>query len=416
MVSAMKHPVSQAVAAAVESLAADAGGEGGAVAVACSGGPDSTALAHAAAATGAEVELVHIDHQLRPDSAADGDRVRQLADQLGANAIVAAVDVDRGAASVEAAARRARYACLDRLAAERGWRAVLLGHTASDQAETVFMRVVRGTGVAGLAAIPARRGIYRRPMLDLWRADVEDYLQRAGLVAGEDPMNRDHAIARVRVRHRWLPEIRSENPKVDEALVRLAASAREQREVLDYAVERALSEIREGPGVSARRLAGLPAAVGKSALGHLAAEAGLDSLDAVHLERSFEIARRAEGGSLRADLPGGALYREYDLLWFCASGDESHASAKNEASPAVSVRGPDGPYEVRCWRPGDRMRPHRLRGRSRKLSDLFADARVPRSRRQGALVVVRTSDDIIVWAQHVGNAYGSPVEVTLTHP
>ena len=77
---------------------------------------------------------------------------------------------------------------------------------------------------------------------------------------------------------------------------------------------------------------------------------------------------------------------------------------------------PDGPYQVRPWRPGDRMRPVRLRGRSRKLSDLFTDARVPRATRSDARVVERASDGTIVWAEHIGPAFGAKIHVTLTHP
>ena len=82
--------------------------------------------------------------------------------------------------------------------------------------------------------------------------------------------------------------------------------------------------------------------------------------------------------------------------------------------PSVEVTGMEGPYTVRQWQAGDRMRPERLKGRSRKLSDLFIDAKIPREQRAGAVVVERNRDGEIVWAEHIGRACATSVEVTLT--
>ena len=164
-------PLVRTVDRALDRLAV---GRTGAVLVACSGGPDSAALAHAAmdlAARGrlGPVTLVYVDHQLRPDSAADGQTVVALAAQGGADAVTVTVSVDRRRRSLEEAAREARYQALTGMADQRGAVAILVAHNADDQAETVLMRIVRGTGVAGLAGIPARRGRVVRPLLDLRR-------------------------------------------------------------------------------------------------------------------------------------------------------------------------------------------------------------------------------------------------------
>ena len=102
------------------------------------------------------VTLVHVDHQLRDDSAADAQVVAELGRSIGAQVVIRKADVDRDRASLEGAARAARYEVLSAVADELHAKLVLLAHTASDQAETVLMRILRGTGVAGLAGIPAR--------------------------------------------------------------------------------------------------------------------------------------------------------------------------------------------------------------------------------------------------------------------
>src|SRR6185503_1710760 len=115
---------------------------------------------------------------------------------------------------------------LEALAAARGVQRIALGHQADDQAETVLFRIVRGTGLRGLAGIPYRRGLFVRPLLDVGRAEILRYLHRRSIPFVEDPSNADLRFARARVRHRYLPLLREENPRVGEALVALAAAAR----------------------------------------------------------------------------------------------------------------------------------------------------------------------------------------------
>src|SRR6185369_7796498 len=125
------------------------------------------------------------------------------------------------------AARRARLGALTALAKERGARRVALGHQADDQAETVLFRIVRGTGLTGLQGIPYRRDPFVRPLLDLSRAEILRYLRRRSIPFIEDPSNADLRFARARIRHRHLPALSEENPRVAEALVALAAAARQ---------------------------------------------------------------------------------------------------------------------------------------------------------------------------------------------
>jgi len=386
------------------------------IVVACSGGPDSSALAHAAMALAragrlGPVTLCHVDHQLRADSAADGLLVARLAADGGADFASLVVDVDRRRASLESAARDARYAALERVAAGRKAAAVLVGHTLDDQAETVLMRIIAGTGLGGLAGIPPRRGLFVRPLLECRRAETVDYCSRHGLTTADDPTNLDLGHTRNRLRHSILPVLRRENPRLDDALGELAARAAEVDALVDRAADDLARTARSSAGWDADALAAAPRAVSARALARAAAAAGAGPLSARHHAALDALVHRPAGGSAGLDLPGVRALREYGRVRFVAAGGDPPLPAAG-----VEVSGPDPPYEVRTVRPGDRMRPARLRGRSRKLSDLFIDARVPRRLRAAARVVVRGSDGAIEWAEHIGPAHGSPVSVTLTGP
>lgn len=370
--------------------------------LACSGGADSMALADAAIAEygAANVVVIHIDHGLSPRSADAGAAVAAWARGQGAAAVVRRVEVAQRA-SLEAAARDARYAAFDAIRTEIGASWILLGHTARDQAETVLMRVVRGTGPAGLAGIPIVRGPFVRPLLDVPRELIDAYVAARNLPTHDDPMNADQRIARVRFRDRLLPALRAENPALDDALCRLAASAREWTAALDalatplaaHGPMQVAALVQHEPAVRKRAYA---IALERAGLGH----------DAVHLDAIDDLVLRDASGARAIDVPGGRVVRTYDLLTVRAT---SEPTGRREARPvsgsAVSGSAVSG-YELRTWRPGDRMKPARLKGRSRKLSDLFIDAKVPRELRRTARVLVRSRDHAIVWAEHVGVAFG----------
>jgi tRNA(Ile)-lysidine synthase len=292
------------------------------------------------------------------------------------------------AASLEAAARAARYAALDAVADELGLAVVLLGHTARDQAETVLLRVLRGTGPAGLAAMAARRGRYLRPLLGLPRAAIEAYAAARALPVIDDPMNRDPRLTRVRVRDTLMPRLAAENPAIEAALCRLAQASAEWLEVIDAAAV-PLGVL----PVDCRTLAAQPAAIRKRALTLALDRAGL-GYAAAQLDRLDAVIRAPARGTVAVDLVGGRVERRWDRL-------EVARPAPRGPIPLV-----DGRFEVRGWRPGERMRPRRRAGRSRKIADLLAEARVPRADRAAARVVVRAADGVIVWAEHLGWAVG----------
>lgn len=362
------------------------------IGVACSGGVDSVALAHAAIeVAGADrVWVVTIDHGLHTSSSRIARAVVDWANSLGVRGVVRSVEVAERA-SLEAAARDARFAAFEGLVRELGLAALWLGHTARDQAETVLMRILRGTGPAGLAGIPRVRGPFVRPFLHLPRAATEAYVAAHSLPTWDDPMNADHAIQRVRIRDEILPRLRAENPALDQALLRLAATAREWLDVIDAAAAR-LGRL----PIECSVLAAQPAAVRKRALAIALEHQGI-GFDAAHLEQLDALVTAPCRGEVAIDVPGARLVRRYDQL-----GLDLAAS-----SSGCDWLAPPG-HVLRRWQPGDRMRPKRLKGRSRKLSDLFMDAKVPRHLRRLAHVLVRSSDGAIVWAEHIGVAFDEP--------
>ncbi|HEY6796363.1 MAG TPA: tRNA lysidine(34) synthetase TilS [Kineosporiaceae bacterium] len=210
---------------------------GGPVLVACSGGPDSVALAAATAFVAPRLGLragaVVVDHGWSPVSAAVAAGAAATCHDLG----LAPVDVVRvhpdGAGGPEAAARAARYGALEDVAARHGARAVLLGHTLHDQAETVLLGLARGSGARSLAGMPARRGIFRRPLLGLSREETARACADLGLPVWHDPANTDPRYTRSRLRA-LLPDLAAAlGPGLVAALARSAELAREDADALE---------------------------------------------------------------------------------------------------------------------------------------------------------------------------------------
>jgi tRNA(Ile)-lysidine synthase len=210
---------------------------GSRIVVACSGGADSMALAAATAfearATGWLVGAAVVDHQLQPSSAEVAADVCERLRALGIESVeIHRVDVG-GRGGPEAAARSARYEALN-AHARRQDAVVLLGHTRDDQAETVLLGLLRGSGVRSLAGMPAVRGPFRRPLLHLSRVQTVLACEALDVQVWEDPHNADERYARVRVRRQVLPLLEQAlGPGVTEALARTAGLARDDADALD---------------------------------------------------------------------------------------------------------------------------------------------------------------------------------------
>ena len=294
---------------------------GSAVLVACSGGADSLALAGAlafeAARSGHRAGGLSVDHGLQEGSAERARMVVRTLEGLGlapAETLTVQVGVRGGP---EAAARQARYEALDEAAARLG-ATVLLGHTLDDQAETVLLGLARGSGARSLAGMPASKGPYRRPLLDLDRATVRRACLAMGLEPWDDPHNDDPSYARVRVRHEALPVLeRVLGPGIARALARSAGQLRADADTLDDLAERYLAgqDVRD---ITTEGLAELPGAVRTRVLRRLAVAAGSPpgALAAVHIDEVDRLVT-AWHGQLHVDLPGGVrAYRRCGRLLF----------------------------------------------------------------------------------------------------
>ena len=137
----------------------------------------------------------------------------------------------------------------------------------------------------------------------------------------------------------------------------------------------------------------------------------------MHLEEAADIIERPSRGSVTLDFPSLQLIREYQRLELCLlkkNKQENTDPPQLFSALIESISGTKGPCEIRNWLPGDRMKPRRLKGRSKKISDLYTDAKVPRRKRADALVVVRQSDGAIIWAQYLGPAHDTEIIVNLT--
>jgi tRNA(Ile)-lysidine synthase len=214
------------------------------VLVACSGGPDSLALAAAVAfeapRLGVRAGAVVIDHGLQPGSAQVTAKVAAVLTNLGLDPVLTSAVTVAGPADAvsypgpEAAARVARYEALRAAAAATGATGVLLGHTLDDQAETVLLGLARGSGARSLAGMADRAGLYLRPLLDVRRAVTRAACEALGLQPWDDPQNCDPAFTRVRVRQDLIPALADAlGPGVPEALARTARLLRADADALD---------------------------------------------------------------------------------------------------------------------------------------------------------------------------------------
>ena len=426
--------------------------------VAVSGGPDSMALLHALlhlrARLGLSLRGAHLDHGLRGDAgAADAAFAANAFDSAGIPCDVEKADVAAHRAahrlSLEQAAREVRYAFLARVYREHGADAVALGHTSDDQAETILMHVVRGSGLTGLRGMEARSARrvegtevrFVRPLLDVTRADTEAYCRALGLRPRMDESNRSPDFTRNRVRAELLPLLEELNPSVRDALLRLSTAAARELSYLDGEVDRLWQDAAEvgqdRVALDRRTISRLPTALRSHALRRAVAAVKGD-LDGVHLRHADDMMRLLKGPAGRAiDLPGGLRFHvgydeaivaraDADLCPLPRLEGEHALTAPGETRvgawriavrlvdrpdddalrrsgdgvagdtaggpPAVSLarmsrRAVESGLVLRTRRPGDRFQPLGAPGH-KKLQDFMVDAKIPASWRDRVPLVV----------------------------
>jgi tRNA(Ile)-lysidine synthase len=319
------------------------------VIVAVSGGADSVALLLSldellrARRLELSLTVAHLDHGLRPASHEDAQWVKDLTRSLGYDLrlerLAVRMRAQNSGDNLEQAARRARYEFLARVSSEDdGARVVLTAHTVDDQAETVLLRLLRGSGAEGLGGMEPVRSLYAgadvllaRPLLD-WarRSETEEYCRSHKVEFRADEMNEDERFARVRVRKRLLPLMQGFNSRVVEALARTARLLREDSRALDNLAALLLEEAREGsppedPCLRVDVLARAGTGLLRRALRlWLAEERGdLRRLEMVHLT-ALEGLLAGERGGRFVELPGGAkVSRRRGRLFFHAKGVEN---------------------------------------------------------------------------------------------
>jgi tRNA(Ile)-lysidine synthase len=407
--------------------------------VAISGGPDSLALLFILAELrerfGLELSACHFDHQLRPDSRADLEFVREICERQGISCLTGEGDVRALARQqhigIEEAARRMRYQFLSFVAAEKRVDALVTGHTADDQAETVLMRVLRGTGVRGLRGMvpdgvvpgaPAQRLL--RPILCLSREETAAFCRDRGLAPRSDPSNTDVDFLRNRLRLETIPTLSAINPSVKDALLGLAESARQlfagveresfsvqpvartpvgavferaplaalQAEALILVIEREASFFKLQPGVNRTRVNNLRNVLQRGSgvvlFGDIAVEASCGKVrvgpplapEAIE-GRILNIPGATPVGPWRVDVSTGAF------------SPTPGATLTSLAADAL-----EGALRARPLEHGDRIRYH---GIERKVADVFANAKLPSWERVGALAI---ADSVRVHAVLTANA------------
>jgi tRNA(Ile)-lysidine synthase len=405
--------------------------KGSRVVVGCSGGADSLALLALARARELDVVAVYVDHGLRAGTGHDARVVRAAADQLGAEARVIDVSFD-SRANLEARARDARYAALERAVTDTRAEALLVGHTRDDQAETVLLALLRGSGTAGLAGMAVERGMLRRPLLALRRAHTHEICARLGLAPVQDPMNSDLHHRRVWLRREVMPRLeRTAARDLVDVLARQAEVLRDDNELLD-----ALAA--EHDPEDATALAALSRPLARRVIrGRLGTPPpALATVDAVLQvargeRRAVELpgGRRVErvGSRLHVVVPGVVDTPEPVRLELPGRVSFAGVVVETWIETAPPVAWPDGSriavvdadrvgteVAVRVAHPAERLRPFG-RGGSKLVRDALVDAGVPSGRRAEVPIVAAgegaaVAPDSALWV--VGYRIDDRVRVT----
>ena len=420
---------------------------GDTVVVSVSGGPDSTALLFALDGLksdyGLKLHVAHLDHMFRApgDTLKDREYVIRLARKLQLPLIFERIDVPAYAKesglSLEEAAREKRYEFLLKAARDTGAKKIALGHTLDDQAETVLMRLIRGSGLGGLRGIPPKRRLdgtfIIRPLIESWRKDVESYLAGMKITARRDATNLMQKFLRNRIRHELMILLEKYNPNIKEALARSAQNFSYDYEVLSGAVGKSFGKCAGSKGGSViadiKKLRRMPAGLRRGILRKAieSARGSLRDIDHSHIEDIEALMASAKGA---IDLPGRArVTKSGNTLVFSMAGREQAAPrvfrelpvpgsavvpelklrfeakrVKSRGAPAGSGRSKaaeyldldsiKGPLHIRTWEKGDRFRPLGM-SKWKKLQDFFTDRKVPRAERASVPLLVCGKD--IIW-------------------
>ena len=325
------------------------------------------------------VEAAHFNHRLRgAESDRDEAFVQEFCGRFEIPLHLGCGDIQPGKKGLEAAAREARYAFFANLPGK-----VATAHTADDNAETVLMHLVRGTGLKGLGGIAPVNGKYIRPMLVVTRQQVVDFLEEYHIPYVEDSSNGEDAFLRNRLRHHVMPLLKAENPRLAENLSRMAGRLREDEEALAKA-----SQFEELPSVEELKM--LQSAIRSRMLERFLKDCGVKEPEAAHIAL-VESLIDSDNPSAFARLPGGVtVRRNYGRLE--KGGNEETGKWRITCASAEYIENTDnvftvrpvGQVVVRSRQSGDEIR---LPGGTKSLKKLFIDRKIPAAQRSQVPVV-----------------------------
>ena len=355
---------------------------GDSIVCAVSGGADSIALLWALYLLKEEWQLslsaVHFNHHLRGE-ASDGDEqfVRDFCNGYGIPLYVGSEYVVPDEKGLEAAAREARYRYFATLPGK-----IATAHTADDNAETVLMHLLRGTGLKGLGGIAPKRNNLIRPLLSVTRSEVEHFLAEYALPHREDDSNHTDLFLRNRLRHHVVPLLKEENPKFSENLSAMALRLRQD--------EDALAEISNHKPISITALRQESSAIRVRILERFLKASGVPEPEASHI-RLAEALVFSDNPSAQGNFPGGiTICRNYDTLEVLAAPQEgclqivcSPAEELINTAEIFTVK-PQGNVYIRSRQSGDSIR---LSGGTKSLKKLFIDRKIPQSQRNQIPVI-----------------------------
>ena len=427
------------------------------VVIGVSGGPDSLGLLYALHHLGGKLIVAHLNHGIRPEADEDADFVRRAAHDLGVNHYSDHQDTllyaEEHGLAIEEAARKLRYQFLFSIAEKENAQAVVVGHTADDQVETVLMHLLRGAGLSGLRGMGARivlpswheRIPLVRPLLDVWRSEVLAYCEEKHLEPRFDRSNLDTTYFRNRLRHELIPNLATYNPRIRQIIWKMAETLRTDFEVVENAIvevwDVCVTVVAEGYVELSRESfsqqpVGIQRGIARRAMGIL--RPGLRDIDFSAVERVLTFVRtppstqqgdliagmriqcegdkfwiadwdaeisaldfpQVDGKEIKVKVPGNFPIKEpwvLSLEIFPAEGDLIR-EAMNNQNPFTGYFDADvftSEGVVRANRPGDRFTPLGMGEHSIKLADFFINVKLPqRARKAWPLVCVQNQ---IAW-------------------
>lgn len=380
------------------------------IGVAVSGGVDSMVLLRLYMESGADFCVINIEHGIRGESSAkDSEFVRNFCEDNGVECHVIKVDAPAYAkqykTSIELAARELRYAVFEDFLAKNAVQRIALAHHADDNAETVLMRIFRGTGIRGLKGI-SDRGAYIRPLKECTRGQIAEYAEKNGVKYVVDETNSDSAYTRNFIRNELMPLVKNRYPHVEEAILRLSRNAEEVDEFLEKST---IKPEKTTDGYVLRDLYKAEKIIQKYSVNAVLRIMGaVKDVERTHLNELTLFAEKENNA--RIDLPFGIVAVKYgDDLYFYEKTDEKFEEEKFDAEKTYYYRGyayrfveAEGMIKgatidadkvtetvIRTRRDGDKF--CRVNGKNKLLSDFLNEKKLLSTEKDGLLLLASGS-------------------------